>query len=128
MHLFDGFGGYAMKKVIFTTENAAFKFSAKEVGDNLDSRITEFGSDKVSQLLELISTDGDETILSSDVDYYFGYVVLDLIDSGRGIVICSGPLWYHYCLTSCFFLVAISLAASIEIARIKINPLTTSRQ
>ena len=78
-----------MKTVIFDTENAVFKLNEREVRDNLIRRITEFGSDEVSKLLELVSTGSDETILNSDNHHYFGYVILDLISGGIGKVTCN---------------------------------------
>ena len=60
----SNFGGKAMKIVIFRTENAAFKFDKKEVIEHLTSPESGYDSDEVSQLLKLISTDSDETILS----------------------------------------------------------------
>jgi len=78
-----------MNNVIFDTENAAFKFNQKEVRDHLIGEKLEFAPDEVSQLLKLISTDGDETILDSDNHNYFGFVVLELIGSGVGKVTCK---------------------------------------
>jgi hypothetical protein len=78
-----------MKTVIFNTENAVFKFDKKEVGDHLIGKNTKYALDGVSQLLKLISTDSDETILNSDAHSYFGFVALDFIGSGRGTAICK---------------------------------------
>jgi hypothetical protein len=78
-----------MKTVIFNTENAAFKFDKKEMRDYLIGKKTKYAPDGVSQLLKLISTDGDETILNSDNHHYFGFVVLDLISLGTGTVTCK---------------------------------------
>ena len=55
-----------MKTVIFNTENAAFKFDKKEVTERLIGSESEYDSDRVTRLLKLISTDGDETILNPD--------------------------------------------------------------
>jgi hypothetical protein len=89
MPLIGDFGGNAMKTVIFQTENAVFKFGKREATERLIGSESEYDSDKVTQLLNLISTDSDETIISSDNFDYFGYVVLDLISSGIGIVTCK---------------------------------------
>ena len=78
-----------MKTVIFNTENAAFKFDKKEVRDYLIGKKTKYAPDGVSQLLKLISIDGDETILNPDGHSYFGHVALDLIGSGIGTVTCQ---------------------------------------
>jgi hypothetical protein len=78
-----------MNTVIFNSENAAFKFDKKEVKERLICKQSEYDSDEVSQLLKLISTDGDETILNPHDHDYFGYVVLDLINAGIGIVTCN---------------------------------------
>ena len=45
---------------------------------------------KYSQLLKLISTDSDETIISSDNFDYFGFMsLLDLIIAGLGNATCK---------------------------------------
>ena len=78
-----------MNTVIFNTENAAFKFDKKEVRNHLIGKKTKYAPDGVSQLLKLISTDSDETIISSDNFDYFGYVALDLIIAGLGNATCK---------------------------------------
>ena len=78
-----------MKTVIFQTENAVFKFGQREVTERLIGSESEYDSDRVTRLLKLISTDGDETILNPDGYSYFGHVALDLIGSGIGIVTCN---------------------------------------
>ena len=78
-----------MNTVIFQTENSVFKFALKEVRNHLIGKKTKYAPDEVYQLLKLISTDSDETILSSADHQYFGYVVLDLISEGIGTVTCK---------------------------------------
>jgi len=78
-----------MRTVIFYTENAVFKFEKKEVRDHLIGKKSEYDLDEVIQILELISTDGDRTIFSSDNHRYFGFVALDLIGFGIGTVTCQ---------------------------------------
>ena len=78
-----------MKTVIFQTGSAVFKFSEKEVRDQLSGKGSEYAPDEVPQLLELISTDNDETILNMDDHDYFGHVALDLISTGLGSVTCK---------------------------------------
>jgi len=78
-----------MNTVIFQTENAVFKFTQKEVTEHLNALESEYDSDEVSQLLELISTDANETLLIPDDQDYFGYVALDLISKGIGTVTCN---------------------------------------
>jgi hypothetical protein len=78
-----------MSTVIFNTESAVFKFALKEVKQRLICKKTEYAPDEITQLLDFISTDSDETILSSDGHDYFGYVALDLISAGKGKVTCN---------------------------------------
>jgi len=78
-----------MNTVIFNSENAAFKFDKKEVEKRLIFKHSEYASDEFTKLLELISTDSDETILSSIRHHYFGFVALDLINAGIGTVTCD---------------------------------------
>ena len=78
-----------MNTVIFNTENSVIKFTKKEVKESLIGNQSEYDPDEVSQLLELISTVSDETILSSMHHHYFGHVAVDLIGSGIGTVTCN---------------------------------------
>ncbi len=78
-----------MKTVIFQTENAVFKFTHKEVIEHLICKQSEYDSDEVAQLAELISPDTSETILTIDDHHYFGYVALDLIDDCIGTATCK---------------------------------------
>ena len=78
-----------MNTVIFKTENTIFTFSKKEVKEHLIALESEYDSDEVTQLLKLISTDSDETILNTDDHNYFGYVVLELIGSRKGTATCN---------------------------------------
>ena len=78
-----------MNTVIFQTENAIFKFSQKKVKKRLICKQSDYDPDEITQLLELFSTDASETLLNSDEHNYFGYVLLDLISAGIGIVTCQ---------------------------------------
>jgi hypothetical protein len=59
------------------------------VRNHLIGKKTKYAPDGVSQLLKLISTDSDETILNSDAHHYFGHVAVNLIGSGIGTVTCK---------------------------------------
>ena len=78
-----------MNIVIFQTEYAVFKFTQKEVKERFICKHSEYDPDEISQLLKLISTDSDETILNPDDHDYFGFVALDLISAGIGTVTCK---------------------------------------
>ena len=78
-----------MNTVIFNTENTIFTFSKKEVKEHLIFKQTEYAPHEVTQLLELISTDSNETFLNSDDHHYFEYVALGLIGAGLGTVTCK---------------------------------------
>ena len=65
-----------MKTVIFNNNDALFKFSQKEVRDHLRGNLAESAFDEISQMLELISNNRDETIFNLDDNHYFGYVAL----------------------------------------------------
>ena len=78
-----------MNTVIFNTENAVFKFTKKAVKERLIRNQSEYDPNEDTQLLKLISTDSDETILNSDAHSYFGFVALDFIGSCIGKVTCK---------------------------------------
>ncbi len=78
-----------MKTVIFYTESATFKFDQKEVRNHLIENHNDYAPNEVAQLLKLVSTDNDETILVTSDIPYFGYVNLDLIGSEIGIATCK---------------------------------------
>ena len=87
--LIRDFGGNAMDIVIYQTENAVFQFTPKEVKERLIGNQSEYDPNEVTQLLKLISTDSDETILSSIHHHYFGHVAVNLIGSGIGTATCK---------------------------------------
>ena len=78
-----------MNTVIFNSENAAFKFDQKEVRDHLIGKKAEYAPGVVFQSLKIISTGSDKSALNLDGHNYFGFVVLDLINTGIGTVTCE---------------------------------------
>jgi hypothetical protein len=75
-----------MGTVIFKTENAVFEFSRKAVMENLRALITEHDDERFTELMELIKTSGEETILIPDEHIY---IVLDLIAAEKGYINCK---------------------------------------
>ena len=78
-----------MNTVIFKTEEAIFQFDRKTVLECLEHRKTLYGIKELDLLLDVISSQPDQTILSSAEHQYFKFIVLDLISAGKGSVVCK---------------------------------------
>jgi hypothetical protein len=78
-----------MNTVIFKTEEAIFQFDRKTVMECLEHRKTLYEIKELDLLLDVISSQPDQTILSSAEHQYFGFIVLDLISAGKGSVVCE---------------------------------------
>ena len=78
-----------MNTVILKTENAVFQFDLKKVKECLEILTAKYAVDEAETILRRISIPSDESILIQVKPDYFGYVVLELIGSGVGSVICE---------------------------------------
>ena len=80
-----------MNTVIFETEDAAiFQFDHKAVMQCLEYRKSSYDVQELNLLLDVISSQPDQTILSSAEHQNFGFVALDLIKLNKGAaVICK---------------------------------------
>lgn len=75
-----------MVTVIFKTENAVFEYSRKDVMEHLNALITEHNDERFIELLELIKTSGEETIL---IPGKHNHIAMDLIDFEKGSITCK---------------------------------------
>ena len=78
-----------MNTVTFRTEEANFQFDKKAVMDLLEHRKTLYEIKELDLLLDVISSQPDQTVLSSAGHHYFGFILLDLILAGKGSVTCK---------------------------------------
>ena len=78
-----------MSTIIFKTEDAIFEFDQKSVMECLEHRKTLYGIKELDLILDVISSRADQTILSLEEHQYFGFIVLDLINAGKGSVVCK---------------------------------------
>ena len=74
-----------MKTVIFKTENAVFEFSKADVMKHLEALIEQHTDESFTELMELIATSGDKTIL---IPEELNYIALDLIAVEKGSITC----------------------------------------
>ena len=75
-----------MGTVTFMTENAVFEFSRADVVEQLEALIEQHTDESFTELMELIATFGDKTILIPEEHNHF---VLDLIATGKGSITCN---------------------------------------
>jgi hypothetical protein len=75
-----------MKTVIFKTQNAVFEFSRKDVMEHLSALLIENSGDDFTELLELIKTSSEETIL---IPQEHNHIALDLIEARKGSITCK---------------------------------------
>ena len=78
-----------MKTLTFKTEEAIFQFDHKAVMQCLEDRKSSYDVQELNLLLDVISSQPDQTILSSTEHRYFGFIVLDLINDGEGSAFCK---------------------------------------
>ena len=79
-----------MKTVNFQTDDdALFQFAKKDVEEHLKFLAAERNIDRLTKLLEFISSSKEETIFIPEEHHYFGFVALDLISQGKGSVTCK---------------------------------------
>ena len=78
-----------MNTVIFKTDEAIFQFDRKSVLERLEQKKISYKIQELDLLLDVISSQPDQNILSSAEHQYFGFIVLDLINAGKGSVVCK---------------------------------------
>jgi hypothetical protein len=78
-----------MSTVIFKTEDAIFEFDQKSVLERLEQRKISYKIQELDLLLDVISSQPDQTILSSTDHQYFGFIALELLSAGKGSAFCQ---------------------------------------
>lgn len=78
-----------MNTVIFKTEEAIFQFDRKTVMECLEHQKTLYEIKELDLLLDVISSQPDQTILSSAEHQYFGFIALELLSAGKGSAFCK---------------------------------------
>ena len=78
--------GNRMITITFNTESAIFEFSQKDVLEHLNPLITEHNGERFTELLELIKTSGEETILIPDKH---NHIALEVIGDGKNSITCK---------------------------------------
>jgi hypothetical protein len=78
-----------MSMVIFETEEAIFQFDRKPVMELLELRKSSYDVQELDTLTQVLSSQPDQTILSSAEHQYFGYIALNLIKSSEGYAVCK---------------------------------------
>jgi hypothetical protein len=78
-----------MKIVIFNTQEATFRFDHKSVMERLERRKLSYDIQELDTLIDVISSQPDQTILSSAENPYFGFIALELINSSEGSGVCE---------------------------------------
>ena len=78
-----------MNTVIFKTENAVFQFDREDVKEHFYIMTTEYDLDEALTLLNRIKIPIADPLTINEEHYYFGYIVLDLIDAAKGSVKCN---------------------------------------
>lgn len=78
-----------MKTLIFNTPDAEFKFSQKEVKEQVNSKLSAYYADETRELMNQISTGNQKTITIPEEPVFFDIIALDLINAGKGAVLCK---------------------------------------
>jgi hypothetical protein len=78
-----------MSKIIFETDDAIFDFDRKLTIDCLKQRQTSLEIEELDNLIDVLSSQPDQSILTSVEHQYFGFVAIQLIKFGEGSAICK---------------------------------------
>jgi len=78
-----------MSTVIFKTDEAIFQFDRKAVMECLENRKSISEIKELDTLIDVLSNQTEQTILSSAEHQYFGFIALDLINVGEGSAFCK---------------------------------------
>ena len=78
-----------MRTVMYETERAVFKFNLPDVEDRLRHYANNHNVDDASRLLTFLSNKSSESIEIPKDSQYFGYIILDLLNAGKGSVTCK---------------------------------------
>jgi len=76
-----------MATVAYETENAVFQFDLNDTVYCLENCSQEHSATDTDEILKFIKSSPDESI--TIIDDYFGYIVLDLTEKGKGLVKCK---------------------------------------
>ena len=78
-----------MAKVRYESDDTIFEFDLLEVMEGLNYYATEHKVDEAAQLLDFIAESSDNSINIPEKYDYFGYIALDLLSKGEGLVMCK---------------------------------------
>jgi hypothetical protein len=78
-----------MRTVSYHGNDAIFKFDMDDVINMLNYYVSEYKSDEAKQLIELLSSSTLDLITVPEENEYFEYIIIDLIDEGKGSAICK---------------------------------------
>ena len=78
-----------MAKVRYETDDTIFEFGLLKVMERLNYYAAEHKVDEAAQLLNFIAESSDDSINIPEKYDYFGYIALDLLSKGEGLVMCK---------------------------------------
>ena len=77
-----------MKTVYYDTADAVFQFRATEIIEQLKDHLNDFDDEATARLLEMVSEDSREPVEIPEEQELFGYIVVNLLEHGKGAVTC----------------------------------------
>jgi hypothetical protein len=78
-----------MSKIIFETDDAIFDFDRKLAVDCLKQRQTSLEIEELDNLIDVLSSQPDQSILTPAEHQYFGFIAIQLIKFGEGSAYCK---------------------------------------
>lgn len=78
-----------MTTVTYETENAVFEFDSSDVQDPLNHLASDHKVEEAIEILNLLRSSSDDLILNAEKFSRFGYIALDLLEAGKGLVKCK---------------------------------------
>ena len=74
--------------ITYKIEKALFEFDQNDVEDRLTQLASEYNIDDAAEILDFISSLSEDPVKIPEKYDYFGYIALDLLEAGKGSVIC----------------------------------------
>lgn len=74
--------------ITYESENGVFEFDLSDVEDRLTHYASEHNIEDAAEILKFISSSPEDPVKIPEKYDYFGYIALDLLESGKGSVTC----------------------------------------
>jgi hypothetical protein len=78
-----------MRTVTYETENGVFEFDLSDVQDRINHLASDHKIEEAIEILNSLGSSSDDLILNAEKFNHFGYIALDLVEAGKGLIKCK---------------------------------------